>query len=290
VPLRRCVRIDARAVLGFLKDRTRVLVTHSVALTISRADHILVMAQGHIVAAGPPSSDMPQIRHLARQAVAGSTSSASSSHIASRVASTLDLTQIPSQPTAQPASQLTSQPKPAKPPSSAVGTERRGARGGTAAITKDEERAKGAAKLSTYTFYLQAAGGLPASAAFAAVLAVYSSMNPMQSVALEHWMTTMEGDDATGPRALAACGIYTAVACGMIVVTGCRNLILPYMSVRASRKLHGGMARAVMRAPVAWFEATPLGRILNRFSADIARRRARQPAQPTHSLPRMARG
>lgn len=33
--------------------------------------------------------------------------------------------------------------------------------------------------------------------------------------------------------------------------------------------MHDAMAVRVMRAPVGWFERTPLGRILNRFSSDI---------------------
>lgn len=33
--------------------------------------------------------------------------------------------------------------------------------------------------------------------------------------------------------------------------------------------MHDAMTARVMRAPVGWFEKTPLGRILNRFSSDI---------------------
>lgn len=33
--------------------------------------------------------------------------------------------------------------------------------------------------------------------------------------------------------------------------------------------MHDAMGMRVMRAPVGWFERTPLGRILNRFSSDI---------------------
>lgn len=33
--------------------------------------------------------------------------------------------------------------------------------------------------------------------------------------------------------------------------------------------MHDAMTQRVMRAPVGWFEKTPLGRILNRFSSDI---------------------
>jgi hypothetical protein len=131
--------------------------------------------------------------------------------------------------------------------------------------------APGAAKTATYLFYLRAAGGLPFATGFLALLALYSSMNPLQSLALRNWMHTMEdseGDERQG--AMGACEAYTLAATGMIVVTGFRNIVLPYASVRASRKLHGAMMGSVMRAKVSWFEATPLGRILNRFSSDIA--------------------
>ena len=65
-------------------------------------------------------------------------------------------------------------------------------------------------------------------------------------------------------------GLYASAAAGLITITLCRNMVLPYASVRAARLMHGGMVRAVLRAKVSWFEATPLGRVLNRFSSDIS--------------------
>lgn len=48
-----------------------------------------------------------------------------------------------------------------------------------------------------------------------------------------------------------------------------RSLFQSLASLKASTSLHDSMTERVMRAPVGWFERTPLGRILNRFSSDI---------------------
>ncbi|OQV17405.1 Multidrug resistance-associated protein 1 [Hypsibius exemplaris] len=46
-------------------------------------------------------------------------------------------------------------------------------------------------------------------------------------------------------------------------------LILAYGQIRASRKLHHNMLVRILRAPMAFFDTTPLGRIVNRFSKDV---------------------
>ncbi|KAI9837542.1 MAG: hypothetical protein M1819_007193 [Sarea resinae] len=67
-------------------------------------------------------------------------------------------------------------------------------------------------------------------------------------------------------------GIYFALGVGGAGLTVLQTLILwIFCSIEASRKLHEKMAIAIFRSPMNFFETTPSGRILNRFSSDIYR-------------------
>ncbi|KAJ5280205.1 Metal resistance protein YCF1 [Penicillium angulare] len=67
-------------------------------------------------------------------------------------------------------------------------------------------------------------------------------------------------------------GVYLAFGLGSSLLVIVQNLILwIFCSIEASRKLHERMAFAIFRSPMSFFETTPSGRILNRFSSDIYR-------------------
>ncbi|KAL2282719.1 hypothetical protein FJTKL_10350 [Diaporthe vaccinii] len=67
-------------------------------------------------------------------------------------------------------------------------------------------------------------------------------------------------------------GIYFAFGIGSSSLTVVQTLILwIFCSIEASRKLHERMAKAIFRSPMSFFDTTPAGRILNRFSSDIYR-------------------
>ncbi|KAG9549242.1 ATP-binding cassette glutathione S-conjugate transporter, partial [Aureobasidium melanogenum] len=67
-------------------------------------------------------------------------------------------------------------------------------------------------------------------------------------------------------------GIYFAFGIGSAALVVVQTLILwIFCSIEASRKLHERMAYAIFRSPMTFFETTPAGRILNRFSSDIYR-------------------
>ncbi|KAK6342083.1 hypothetical protein TWF730_001562 [Orbilia blumenaviensis] len=65
-------------------------------------------------------------------------------------------------------------------------------------------------------------------------------------------------------------GFYFAIGFGASALVAIQTLILwIFCSIEAARKLHQRMATAIFRSPMSFFETTPTGRILNRFSGDV---------------------
>jgi len=63
--------------------------------------------------------------------------------------------------------------------------------------------------------------------------------------------------------------IYVLICVANIATMGIRLLIVFFGSLRASRSLYRKMLRSIFRAPMRFYDVTPLGRLLNRFSKDF---------------------
>ncbi|KAF3479696.1 ATP-dependent bile acid permease [Arthroderma uncinatum] len=63
--------------------------------------------------------------------------------------------------------------------------------------------------------------------------------------------------------------IYLVLAVAYVIITFFREWIFFLGSIHASKKTHGWLLRSVMHAKFKFFDSTPLGRIMNRFSKDI---------------------
>lgn len=60
--------------------------------------------------------------------------------------------------------------------------------------------------------------------------------------------------------------VFFAIVASMLSFT--RQLMVVFAILRAGKTLHDQMLRALLRSPVSFFDSTPLGRIINRFSKD----------------------
>ena len=64
-------------------------------------------------------------------------------------------------------------------------------------------------------------------------------------------------------------GVYVAAALVSALCILLRSVLLAYASVSAGRRIHDDAVRAVFASPASFFDVTPLGRIINRFSGDV---------------------
>ncbi|KAI9775055.1 MAG: hypothetical protein M1835_005954 [Candelina submexicana] len=91
------------------------------------------------------------------------------------------------------------------------------------------------------------------------------------SIWLKRW-SEINTDFGGNPNVGKYIGVYFAFGIGGAALVVLQTLILwIFCSIEASRKLHERMAFAIFRSPMTFFETTPAGRILNRFSSDIYR-------------------
>ena len=64
-------------------------------------------------------------------------------------------------------------------------------------------------------------------------------------------------------------GIYAIFASGQVIFVLTGTISLALAVIFASKTLHSRMLKNILRSPMSFFDTTPLGRVLNRFSKDI---------------------
>lgn len=66
------------------------------------------------------------------------------------------------------------------------------------------------------------------------------------------------------------CFTYAVLGVCTFVFSGTRYVWCQLIGLKASNKMHTQMLNNLVKAPVSFFDVTPIGRIVNRFSGDIA--------------------
>jgi ATP-binding cassette subfamily C (CFTR/MRP) protein 1 len=93
----------------------------------------------------------------------------------------------------------------------------------------------------------------------------------LASLWLSEWTSaTTEAEDAGGSVSVAYyLSVYLLLTLGAMVLVFGRAFQWATIVVRAAGNIHRRLLARVLRFPVAFFDRTPTGRILNRFAHDI---------------------
>lgn len=133
---------------------------------------------------------------------------------------------------------------------------------------RDEHSEQGSVKWDVYLAYARACNPLGVALFLAFILLSMLAL-VAGNVWLKHWLevNTEVGYNPDVPFYL---GVYFLLGLGSALLMLLQTVILwIFCTIQGSMKLHAMMALAVLRAPMQFFETTPIGRVLNRFSNDI---------------------
>lgn len=134
-------------------------------------------------------------------------------------------------------------------------------------LVEPEESRKGSVGWATYAAYIRACGVFGVSIYLLLSVAA-QVMGVARNLWLAHWAAQNETEE--GAPVYTNLLIYAGLGMAQTIFVALHQLVAKvWCAIRASRVLHDGMLERVVRAPQWWFDATPLGRILNRFTSDI---------------------
>ncbi|KAI8928078.1 hypothetical protein BC831DRAFT_548704 [Entophlyctis helioformis] len=313
-----------QCILGAMRGRTVVLVSHAVSLVLPYADYACILKNGEVLCQGTP---LEMTQNIDAEGIFG-----------------LDLTIVEEDEEEAEASAAAA--------AIATGTAVANAEGTGRRLVEDEEKATGSVRFAVYKSYFFAAGGFLYSPFFLLTFFLVSGANLANDWWLKSWTdhntlvagnvssvnaslissspsSVASGSETTftevqagvrmsmlmipsiwaavdqvsnGPDSIASAanpastgsfgilggatvspaaaapntsesmfyvGIYAIFGLTVILANNIQLITVLYGSFTASRRVHDNLLEKILHAPLRFFEITPVGRILNRFSKDI---------------------
>lgn len=133
-----------------------------------------------------------------------------------------------------------------------------------------ETKESGHLKRSTLATYWTAISNRVAIGVLVSVFLMQASRN-ISDVILAQWVHASNQNGANNSTNGTANGlfeVYTGLAVANSLVTLVRSFLFAYAGLRAAIIVHGVLLKSVVRAKFKFFDVTPVGRMLNRFSSD----------------------
>ncbi|NXB65935.1 MRP7 protein, partial [Struthidea cinerea] len=265
--------IMQKCILGVLKHKTRVLCTHRTEL-LEKADALLLMDNGRIIKTGTPADILPLVEAFPKFKVT-------------------DKGNKDKAPNEQGQEE-------------AIETEAEESTQNNNLIHKEEEKKEGAVAFQVYKAYWLAMGSCLAISILFSLFLMQASRN-ISDWWLSYWISSISQTANTSVMACSAslpspelllfstAGlvspiqdldntpapsngsvdvnfyliVYGSIAGANSVFTIIRAFLFAYGTLRAAAVIHNRLLQRVLKATVTFFDTTPTGRILNRFSSDL---------------------
>jgi len=129
-----------------------------------------------------------------------------------------------------------------------------------------EARATGQVKKEVVLYYLKMMGGCKTTT----FLATLYLMSEIINLALPLWIAAWTAREVASNELTFYLVVYVVISVASVFFMTVRDMAANSFGFRAARRLHAVMFAAVLRAPMSFFQDTPQGRIINRFSKDMS--------------------
>ncbi|KAG0377306.1 hypothetical protein BGX24_006350 [Mortierella sp. AD032] len=130
-------------------------------------------------------------------------------------------------------------------------------------LMSEEERESGAVKGNVYGGYLKASGVHLWVITFA-LFALQQLANIMGTQWVSWW-----SEDKFSLTKTHYIGAYLGFALSQLILVFLAAMMMSYTIVKTANVMHDDAFKRVLFSPLAFFDTTPLGRIINRFSRDV---------------------
>ncbi|CAG0914441.1 unnamed protein product [Notodromas monacha] len=145
----------------------------------------------------------------------------------------------------------------------------------------EETSATGGVTMNTYWSYYRRWGNVCAATLCMIVVLAYC----LARIVIPRWLQLWIDDSAIGGEDGQTLEedthiyriVLTALAANVILVGLAQGYVMCRQLLVASSKLHEEMLNSIIRAPMSFFDSTPTGRIMNRFSRDVDELDVRMP-------------
>ncbi|KAJ3115540.1 hypothetical protein HK100_001311 [Physocladia obscura] len=231
-----------KCILGSMKDRTRVLVTHQLHY-LSQCDYIVFMKDGQISEQGSFASLMASGRGFSDMMKSfGGVSDEDSTAESDNEVENEDISKAMKE-----LDELTTPKSDAKD------------------IMSKEDRATGGVERGVWWRYILACGGVW----FCFQSIIFIALNEGSSVVNNLWLSWWTGNSFPQLSNVEYSMIYLVLAFLNSLTTFCYSYFFARVGTKASRVMHEKALKRILASPVYFFDTTPVGRIINRFSADV---------------------
>ncbi|XP_052537401.1 ATP-binding cassette sub-family C member 10 [Tympanuchus pallidicinctus] len=262
-----------KCILGILQHKTRILCTHRTEF-LEKADALLLMDNGRIIKTGPPADILPLVESVPKF------------KDMNKRRNDKDSDEQDQEEVIETEAEESSQDK--------------------CLLHKEEEKKEGALDFQVYKAYWLAMGSCLALSILLSLLLMQASRN-ISDWWLSHWISSISQAANTSVMVSSASlpstklllfsvvglvspvqvlntapvpsnasmdvnfylAVYGGIAGANSLFTIFRAFLFAYGTIRAAIVIHKRLLQRVIKATVTFFDTTPTGRILNRFSSDL---------------------